>query len=86
MNWSQSMKEPCKGWKMEFGVLIAPDAERYGPADALAPKQVAQLRGVELHTVNTKMQTGALPSFGFSNPLIYAADAVKGYSERKVKA
>ena len=86
MNWPQSMKEPRKGWKMEFGVLIAPDGERYGPADALTPKQVAQLRGVELHTINARMQTGALPSFGISNPLIHAADAVKGYSERKVKA
>ena len=86
MNWAQSMKEPCNGWKMEFGVLIAPDGERYGPADALTPKQVAQPRGVELDTINARMQTGALPSFGFSNPLIYAADAVKGYSERKVKA
>ena len=52
MNWAQSMKEPCNGWKMEFGVLIAPDGERYGPADALTPKQVAQPRGVELDTIN----------------------------------
>ena len=84
MNWPDSVKALKNGWRMQDSKLIAPDGEEYGPMDALTPKQVAQLRNIELHTVTFRLSTGGLPSFGFEHPLIYAKDAVRQYQARKV--
>jgi hypothetical protein len=80
MNWPKSIKEPRNGWKLEFGVLIAPDGEKYGPDDALTPEQVREVREARsMEGVYKRIKDGSLPSFGFKYTLVKAADAVKGY-------
>jgi hypothetical protein len=84
MRWPDNIKEPKGGWRFEFGVLISPDGEQYGPDDALTPEQVKQVRGVRtMDAVMRRIRDGSLPSFGFTNTLIKAADAVKGYDLTK---